>query len=221
MSLPISRPGGIVFDFDGTIADTRDSIVGTFEETFRRMGLPSPGPTRITATIGVPLHLAFQHVAGMDEDESRRAVEVYREIFRSREISSVRLFDGIDGVIHRLSARGYPLAIASSRSHHSLGRLVEHLGMTECFPVVAGREDAEREKPYPDLLLHVAERMGLAPSSIVMVGDTTYDIEMGNAAGAMTCAVTYGNHPREALEAVSPTIVVDTAPEILRVIGED
>ncbi len=208
------EPVGVVFDFDGTLADTRHSILSTYAETFRRLGRPHPGEDRVAATIGVPLHIAFRSVTDMTEEESLEACDVYREAFANRELDEVRLFHGVDEVLDRLHERGVPLAIASSRSHHSLRRLIEHLGLAGRFTAVAGREDARREKPYPDMLLGVSHRLGIDAGDLLMVGDTTFDIHMGHNAGAPTCAVTYGNHSREELAGANPTFMVDSPREL-------
>jgi phosphoglycolate phosphatase len=150
----------------------------------------------------------------MTEEESLEACGVYREAFANRELDEVRLFNGIEKVLDRLHEGGVPLAIASSRSRPSLWRLIEHLGLAGRFTVVAGREDARREKPYPDMLLGVANRLGIDAGNLLMVGDTTYDIRMGHNAGAATCAVTYGNHSREELAAAYPTFMVDSPREL-------
>lgn len=213
------NPTGVVFDFDGTIADTRSSIISTFEETFRRLELPYPGEETIAATIGIPLHISFQVAADMSETESTAATAVYREVFRDRELADVRLFDGMREVLDELSRRGMPLAIASSRSRPSLSRLIDYLGLSHHFGVVAGREDAPREKPYPDLLLGVAEALGVRPAHLLMVGDTTFDIEMAHNAGALSCAVRYGNHSANTLAGVSPTITIDTPAQLLHVLA--
>ncbi|MFO7780818.1 MAG: HAD family hydrolase [Spirochaetia bacterium] len=212
-------PRGVVFDFDGTVADTRSSIISTFEETFRRLELPYPGEETIAATIGIPLHISFQVAADMSEDESNAATEVYREVFRDRELVDVRLFDGMREVLDELSRRGMPLGIASSRSRPSLSRLIDYLGLTDHFGVVAGREDAPREKPYPDLLLGVARALGIEPQHLLVVGDTTFDIEMAHNAGALSCAVRYGNHSAESLARVSPTVTIDAPAQLLQLLA--
>ncbi len=213
------NPTGVVFDFDGTIADTRSSIISTFEETFRRLELPYPGEETIAATIGVPLHISFQVAADMSEAESNAATAVYREVFKDRELADVRLFDGMREVLDELSRRGMPLAIASSRSRPSLSRLIDYLGLAHHFAVIAGREDAPREKPYPDLLLGVARALEIEPYRLLVVGDTTFDIGMAHNAGALSCAVRYGNHTADTLAEVNPTVTIDTPGQLLQVLA--
>ncbi len=209
-------PSAVVFDFDGTIADTRTHIVRSYQETFRRLGMAVPDAERITATIGVPLRRSFQSVSDTLELELdlEHSIATHREVSQELGFDDIKPFPGIPGVIQALATRHIPLAIASSRSHDSLDEMVANVGLTGYFQIIAGPEDAEREKPYPDLLLALADRLGLSPASLLMVGDTTFDIEMGHAAGALTCAVTWGNHTRTTLEATYPTLIVENAAEL-------
>jgi phosphoglycolate phosphatase-like HAD superfamily hydrolase len=93
------------------------------------------------------------------------------------------------------------------------------LGLSEYLEVVAGREDAAREKPDPALLFRVAEALGLPPAELLMVGDTRFDLEMGRAAGSATVGVTWGNHSRTELESAGPTAIIDDPAELLALLG--
>jgi len=84
---------------------------------------------------------------------------------------------------------------------------------------VLGDEDARRKKPEPELVLKLAESAGVSPARVLVVGDTTYDIEMGHAAGAQTCAVTYGSHDRERLARVRPTYQLDSLAGLGALLG--
>ncbi len=186
----------------------------SYQETFQRLGLPVPDADRIIETIGVPLRRSFQAVTGARERDLDHSITTHREVCRELGFDDIKPFPGISRVIQALATRKVPLAIASSRSHESLDEMVANLGLTGHFRIIAGPEDAAREKPYPDLLLALADRLGLAPASLLMVGDTTFDIEMGHGAGALTCAVTWGNHTRSTLAATHPTVMVDDTAEL-------
>ncbi len=214
-----SRPTAIVFDFDGTLADTRAIIVDSYREAFARVGIECPGEQEISATIGIPLASAFRELTGADEELIDRAVEAYRDVFRLRGYEKVDAFPGMIQVVRACQTAGFRMGIASSRSNQSLGGMVEHLGIADCFEVIASREDATNDKPHPELLLSVISRMGLEPRQVLMIGDTTFDIEMGHAAGCLTCAVTWGNHNRTKLRSVHPTVLVDGAEAFEPLLG--
>lgn len=199
----------IVFDFDGTLADTRPAILATVRATLVELGLPPVPDDRVQPLIGLPLAETFSRAAGIaDRTALERAVEIYRRLF-VEAAHAVRLFPGVAEVLARLHAGGVTMGVASSHGHESLDRLVRMLGLERYFRVVCGEEDAAAPKPAPDLVLRVLESLGVCSSEALVVGDTSYDILMGINAGCRTCGVTYGNHSRERLEAVGADFVVD------------
>lgn len=214
-----SRPTALVFDFDGTIADTRTIIVDSYREAFTRVEIDCPSDKEISATIGIPLASAFRALTGADDELIDRAVEAYRDVFRQRGYGDVVAFPGMVQVARSCHAAGFRMGIASSRSNQSLGDMVKHLGVADCFEVTASREDATHDKPHPELLLSVVSRLGVEPRQVLMIGDTTFDIEMGHAAGCLTCAVTWGNHNRAQLKSVHPTVLVDDAADFEPLLG--
>lgn len=209
----------VVFDFDGTIADTRSLILSCFRAAYDRLGLETPSDERIGSTIGLPLERAFRELSGLSEDEGRRAAEAYRTVFRSLGVAQVEAIGGMPLVVGRCAQAGYRLAVASSRGHESLQALLPALRLSQYLEVVAGREDAAREKPDPALLLSVAGALGLPPDELLMVGDTRFDLEMGRAAGSATVGVTWGNHTRAELESADPTAIIEDPLELLKLLG--
>ncbi|MCA1755250.1 MAG: HAD family hydrolase [Spirochaeta sp.] len=214
-----TRPTALVFDFDGTIADTRAIIVASYREAFARVGITCPTDQEISATIGIPLASAFRELTGANDELIGRAVHAYRDVFKLRGYEEVEAFPGMVNVVRDCRAAGFRMGIASSRSNQSLGGMVEHLGIADCFEVVASREDATQDKPHPELLLSVVSRFGLEPRQVLMVGDTTFDIEMGHAAGCLTCAVSWGNHNDAKLRSVHPTVLIDNAADFEPLLG--
>ena len=91
------------------------------------------------------------------------------------------------------------MAIASSRSRQSLVEYVEQYYIMDCISCIVASDDIENAKPAPDMVLRVLELTGGTPDTTLTVGDMTYDIDMGRAAGTLTCGVTYGNGTREDL----------------------
>ncbi|MFP4331158.1 MAG: HAD family hydrolase [Spirochaetaceae bacterium] len=219
MSALLPKPEAIVFDFDGTIADTRSLIVSCFRKTFAALSITAPQERLIAATIGLPLETAFARLTGLGGIESLAAADRYREIFRSLDLPEVEPIAGMDALVRRLAAAGVPLAVASSRDHDTLDPMLSSLGLFDLFATVIDSDDAGREKPEPDMLFLAAERLAVPPGRLVMIGDTSFDIEMGHNAGAWTIGVTWGNHSREEIEAAKPTIIVTEADQIASAVG--
>ena len=201
----------IIFDFDGTLADTRRGILATAQEVLHRMGREPADEAALSATIGLPLRENFTRGAGLSGEDADRAVEIYREIFETIAIPTIDLFPGVEETVATLKERGLPMAVASSRGQRSLEILMQHTGLDRYIPLslVFGVEAAARPKPAPDLIYVILGRLGAKPEETLVVGDTTFDIEMGRAAGCYTCGVSYGNQSADTLAGASPNYLLD------------
>ena len=207
----------IIFDFDGTLADTRQGIVDTAQEVLRRMGREPADEAALAATIGLPLRENFTRGAGLSEDDADRAVTIYREIFDQVAVPSITAFPGVKEVLDTLSARGIPMAVATSRGQRSLEMLMHHLGLDRFIPPERcfGVETASRPKPAPDIVYIILGKLGAKPEETLVVGDTTFDIEMGRAAGCFTCGVSYGNQSAGQLAGASPDYLLDDLRKLI------
>lgn len=215
----MSRYKCIIFDFDGTLADTNVGIVRTFQETFRQMGLPVPSRERISSTIGLVLTDGFKAASdGLSDEDADKAAVVYRRIFPEIAYPVITAFPGVVETVAELRGLGLRLAVATSRSHHSLDALAAQIGVKEYFEGLYGAEDVEHCKPAPDLADLIIRNMGIAPEDALVVGDATFDLLMGHAAGCDVCGVTWGNQSREALQSAAPEYIVDTLDELLEIV---
>ena len=199
----------LLFDFDGTLADTADGIVATASETLRRMGVPDVTPEAIRATIGLPLGAALRIAGNLPEDQEAEAVAIYRTLFAQLELDRIRIYPGVAETLAWLAEKGLTMAIATSRGPNSLENILSRWGIGKYFPVRATSADGFPSKPAPDMVLALLERLHAPAEETLVIGDTTFDIGMGNSAGCRTCAVSYGNHARERLLTASPTWLID------------
>ena len=200
----------ILFDFDGTIADTAEGIVTTMKETFKEMSLPIPADNEMLATIGIPLYNALKMLNNLDDAEAQRATETYDRLFPKFEATVVKIFPGVKDTLQWLAAQGYRLAIVTSRNLESLDMIMDRHGINQYFETKITASDKLTPKPAPDMVNALLERMHLRKDEAVVVGDTTFDIDMGNNAGCRTVAVTYGNHPKEKLIESKPAFMIDS-----------
>lgn len=207
----------IIFDFDGTLADTRRGILDTAQEVLRRMGREPADEQALAATIGLPLRENFTRGAGFSEPEADEAVAIYRSIFDEVAVPSITAFPGVEEVLSTLAARGIPMAVATSRGQRSLELLMHHLGLDRYIPPERcfGVETVARPKPAPDIIYVILGKLGVKPEETLVVGDTTFDIEMGKAAGCFTCGVSYGNQSAGQLAGASPDYLLDDLRKIL------
>lgn len=207
----------LIFDFDGTLADTQRGILATAQEVLRRMGRGPADEKALAATIGLPLIENFTRGVGLSEEEAGRAVEIYRDIFESVAIPTITPFPGVEETLAALFSRGVPMAVASSRGQRSLEILMQHTGLDRYIPLthVFGLETAARPKPAPDMVYVILGKLGAKPEGTLVIGDTTFDIEMGKAAGCYTCGVTWGNQSASQLAGASPNYLLDDLRQLI------
>lgn len=205
----------IFFDFDGTLANTVLGITKTMAETFRRMDIRIPSEEEMIATIGLPLRTSLQHLGKLSDAQADKAAALYRELFPIYEVGNVVLFPDTLYTLEKLKERGVRMAIVTSRDCPSLRLIMEPRGLLPFFETTVNGSDGITPKPAPDMVNHLLEKMSLKTDEVLVVGDTTFDIEMGQRAGCRTCAVTYGNHSRETLATLSPTYIIDSLTELL------
>jgi len=125
------------------------------------------------------------------------------------------LFAGIRELLVELGGRGVPLAVATGKSRRGLARAFDQTGLGVFFES-SRCADETHPKPHPAMLLELAEELSVATERIVMIGDTTHDLEMAEAAGASGIGVTYGAHPREQLAACEPLALAADVGELRR-----
>ena len=189
----------IFFDFDGTIADTVNGILATMTATFKELNLPIPPQDAMKSTIGMLLGDALQQLGNLDDSQRVLAVKTYQRLFREVELPNTRIFPGVSQTLQTLKSRGVKMAIVTSRGIESLRLILTQNNILEYFDELVTRDNGFKPKPAPDMVNYLLQKMNLAPSDVLVVGDTTFDIDMGTAAGCKTCAVTYGNHSAERL----------------------
>ena len=203
-------PSLYILDFDGTLADTGAVIRASMHRALSDLGLPDASDAACTATIGLPLPAGFARLfPGAPADQVERYVVAYRRHFDELNVpGAVPLFPGVADALATLRARGARLAVASSRHRRTLDVFVRNLGLDGLLDLVIGGEDAPRAKPDPAPALEALSRLGVDASSAAVVGDTSYDIEVGRRAGCRTIAVSYGYGTRSALFAAGADVIV-------------
>lgn len=202
--------GLVIFDFDGTLADTSECIVKTAQRTLERLGLPMRSEWEIKQTIGLPLEECFRRLVGENRTDNliERCTDYYREEFFVLQEQTIRLFPGVKGWLQRLNDEGVKIAIATSRGGKSLGMLCDQLGIGDFITMRMSSDLVTEKKPAPEMVERILAELKFSPDETLVVGDTVYDIEMGQRAGCDTCGVTWGNQSEEELKALNPTMIM-------------
>ncbi len=210
----------IIFDFDGTLCDTRSNIIIAFRATMEHLGLDMRDEETCGATIGLTLRDGFKSMyPDFDDAKIDYCVETYRQIFAERRKELMPdLFPGVKETLEALRKRGYRMTIATSRLTDSLMLFMRHHGIDHYFEYAVGSDSVAHHKPHPEPALKTLRELNIAPSEAIMVGDMPVDIAMAHNAGIRAIGVDYGNATREELEAAEADWIVDSITKIVEII---
>ena len=203
----------IVFDLDGTLADTFPTVL----RIFNRLMSPRMGREwnfeELVPYFGPPETVMFRNIfpEGTDLDE------VSEEFYRlSREDGAdIRPFGGIREIVDDLRKSGVRLGVYSGATTEAARIRISHAGMLELFEVVLGGDQVNNYKPHPEGLIRMISHFGVEPKSVLYIGDMVADIDAGRGAGAMTAAVTWGAGNKDELASARPDFIVEN-PDRLR-----
>jgi pyrophosphatase PpaX len=209
---------GVLFDLDGTLADTVPLILACYRHTMREhRGRELPDELWLR-TIGRPLHDSIRDFTA-DEAEAAAMQETYVTFQRGVHDLMVRAFDGAVETVTALRARGAALGMVTSKRREIAARTLASCGLAGAFDVVITPEDVTRGKPDPEPVQRALEALGLEGRArhVLFVGDSPFDIAAGRDAGVRTAAATWGPFSRARLEEERPDWFVDSLAGILEI----
>ena len=204
-----------VFDCDGTLVDSQHNICTAMVRAFEGAKLVPPDRPSILSVVGLSLPLAIARLLpGHEADFHEHLSEQYKLCFQQmRRENSVTepLYDGIADLVRDLDAQGWLLGVATGKSDRGLDFCLRHHGIHAHF-VTLQTADRHPSKPHPSMLHQAMADAGAVPETTVMIGDTSYDIEMAVNAGVRGIGVSWGYHlPGELLRAGASAVAVDSA----------
>jgi HAD superfamily hydrolase (TIGR01509 family) len=222
MPLDLSHIRALCFDVDGTLSDTDDLYaqkVTPFlprflfrdpERVARRlvMWMEAPG----NALLGIPDRFGL--------DDELVAIINWLSRHRHQQWKQFLLVPGVDAMLARLHGR-YPMAVVSARDERGTRVFLERFNLTRYFDVIVTALTAEHTKPYPDPILFAAQKMGVAPETCLMIGDTTVDMRAGKSAGAQTVGVLCGFGEEEELKRMGADLILKSTAEVGELLLED
>lgn len=199
----------VIFDWDGTLVDSAAHIVRCVQAAAADAGLDVPAADKVRHVIGLSLERAFMSIVpGARQDAFGSFVAAYREHFFRATGEVQPLFPGVADVLAELREQGLFLAVATGKGRNGLRRGLEETGLKRFFDVTRCAEDTA-SKPDPQMLREILDDLGLEPGEGLMIGDTSYDLEMAARIGMPSIGVTYGAHAREHLEPHRPLGLLD------------
>lgn len=204
----------VVFDWDGTLADSKLKIVGCLREAFDRLGASSLSDERLASIIGLGLPESARALyPDCDDAFVEGFVRHYRDVWLAPGAAKARLFAGAREVLDTLRARELTLCVATGKSRKGLDRELGETEIGEYF-VATRCADETASKPDPQMLEELLEHTKIAASDAVVVGDSQWDLMMANEAGVRSIAVSYGAQPLEHLQRFGPIAHIDAIDQL-------
>lgn len=206
-----------VFDCDGTLVDGQAAVCDAMDAAFAAAGLTLPDRNRVRRIVGLSLPQAVRVLApDAEADRQAAAVDAYKASFRAtREQGRLEepLFEGIAPLLHALRDNGWQLAVATGKSDRGLAACLAAHGIADLF-VSLQTADRHPSKPHPAMLEAALFEAAAQPGDAVMIGDTTFDIDMARAAGVRAIGVAWGYHAPAELIAAGAEAVAATCAEL-------
>ena len=198
----------VVFDWDGTLMDSTNGIVAAIQAACRDLDLPVPSTSEASWVIGLSLESALRRaVPDLTQAMVPRFLERYRTHYLLRD-PDLRLFEGIEPLLEDLAGQQIRLAVATGKSRVGLNRVLAATGLRDVFDATR-TADETFSKPHPAMLNELMHELDVEPERVIMVGDTSHDLNMAANAGVHGLGVTYGAHSPQELQACTPQALVD------------
>jgi len=203
----------IVWDWDGTIMDSTPTIVNCIQQACRDLGFKEPDDTLASSVIGLGIQDSLRRaVPWIEPMHFPKLTDRFRYHYLAKD-HELHLFEGIRELLEDLRNEGYLLGVATGKSRAGLDRSLEFHQLGHVFHETR-TADESFSKPHPGMLLELSDVMQVPTRRMLMIGDTTHDLDMANNAGVDAIAVTYGAHPPDTLREAKSLSHVDNVPQL-------
>jgi len=211
--------GGVIFDLDGTLANTLQDITNAVNYALSRHGLPTARAEQVKLWVGEGMPVLMRRAAPQADDGLIDSlVEAAAEFYREHAFDNTALYPGIPELLKAVDEAGVLMAVLSNKPQEFTEQMVERLCEGRRFVAVAGYRDEATKKPNPAVALEIASAMRRQPGEVLFVGDSCIDIRTARNAGMPVASVTWGFRPREELVAAEPDYLVDEPRQLQRLL---
>lgn len=208
----------LIFDFDGTLADSKQDIAGAQVWVLQQLGVNNVRKEDLFPYIGKTLEETFATLLPPHlHPRIPEATEMYADYYRPRALATTTLFPGVRETLEILFNHGKRMAVASTKKGEGIRRATDHFGITSYFVQLQGSKGLPF-KPDPFILNKIIEDQNWNRKETMMVGDTDNDILAGKNAGITTCAVTYGSLTADQIRPFDPDFMIDGFPQLLSLV---
>lgn len=213
-----------IFDLDGTLADTLESLTYSVNATLAKLGLPEITSEQCESFIGSGAKMlvkrSIEAAGGDSASLLDEAMTIYGRIFDAHCTYQVTPYDGIVEMLQSVKELGISLAVLSNKPHEQTIKVVNDVFGSDVFSFIQGQREDVPRKPDPTGAFMVTKALGVEPSECLYIGDSDVDMQTGCAAGMDSVGVTWGFRSREVLQEYGAMYLVDKAEEILEIVKE-
>lgn len=206
----------VLFDFDGTVADTNNLILNSFKHVFETYRINDVSDETIYSFFGEPLTITLGRYA--DADSVGEMISCYRNHNLSKHDEMIGIFPGVKETLEYLNKNQITCGVVTSKLLPTVMKGMDAIGLRNYFQLLVTPEDTVKHKPDKEPVMFALKKLGYACDEVLMVGDSPYDIESGNSAGCRTVAVMYSKISKDILDASKPTFKVDKFEDIITII---
>jgi pyrophosphatase PpaX len=208
----------ILFDLDGTLIDTNELIISTYLHTLEKYFPGQYGREDVLPFLGPTLHEVF---GNMDPEKVEEMVLDYRTFNLANHDALVKEFEGVIETVETLKSKGYKLAIVTTKREDVALKGMRLMKLDPFFDVVVAYDHVKKVKPDPEPIMLALEQLNAKPEEAMMVGDNFHDILAGKNAGTKTVGVAWSIKGREYIAKYEPDYILETMPDLLKVLGEE
>lgn len=210
----------VIFDFDGTVADTGEGILKSLQYSFVAMGDPEPELSDLKKFIGPPVFYSYTHFYGISEDRVDLYVKKYRERYREKGIYESKVYDGLKDLLVSLKEKNIKVGIASSKPENLIYSVSDYLGITDMFDVIVGvKSDNSKHSTKAGLIAQAMQELGAQDKNkVLMVGDRLFDIDGAHEAGVKCCGALWGYGDEEEFKEHNADFIVRLPEEIEKIV---
>ena len=198
----------ILFDLDGTLIDPLAGIAAAYARAAEAVGRAVPSPDDVRAFIGPPIQDVFIQQWDCSPEEVTRAVEAFRRYYGVKGITELAVYDGVDATLTSLYSARVTLGVATSKPLPYALQILESLGWSDLFAVVAGAELSGERRAKADVISHALAQLDVAPDEVTMVGDRREDMHGALSAGVTPIGALWGYGSRGELEEAGAALLL-------------
>ncbi len=206
----------VIFDFDGTVADTRQGVFDSIAYALTSYGYEVPDENVLNSFLGPPLHASFKKTTSCTDEMAEKLTAKYRELYTDNAMYRLSLFDGMENVLKEMKSHGIKMAIASSKPEKFFAKLLKHLNIDGYFDAVCGASLGDIHNTKQEIIARAMKELSADKEATLMVGDRVFDIDGAKANGIKSVGVVFGFDYTEELENAGADVIVKKSDELLK-----